>query len=73
LKETRNIDFGELVYDGEIIDITKNPSGNFKEQERLIVKKDDKAYSVPFVREGDDILFLKTAYRSRKLDKNINK
>jgi uncharacterized DUF497 family protein len=69
LKEKRGISFDMLVNDGKIIDVVKNNSTNHQNQKKLIVNLNNKIYSIPFVYEGNDYMFLKTAFRESKLDK----
>jgi hypothetical protein len=72
LKETRNISFELLTEDGEVIDFIKNSSKNHQNQEKLIVKLNNKIYSIPFVYKSKDCIFLKTAFRESKLDKKYS-
>jgi uncharacterized DUF497 family protein len=69
LKETRNISFDVLVSDGLIIDVIKNNSSNHQNQKKLIVKLNNKIYSVPFVYKSENCMFLRTAFRESRLDK----
>jgi hypothetical protein len=69
LRETRKICFEDLINDGEILKIIKNTSSNHKDQEKIIILFNNKLYAIPFVREKNGDFFLKTAYRSRNLDK----
>lgn len=69
LEENRNITFDDLINEGKIIDIVQNISSNHPDQERLIILYKQKLYAVPFVREKNGGYFLKTAFRSRQLDK----
>jgi hypothetical protein len=73
LKETRDICFEELINNGKILKVVKNDSSNHRDQEKLVILYEEKLYAVPFVRENEKTFFLKTAYRSRKLDKFFNK
>jgi hypothetical protein len=73
LKETRNICFEDLINDGNLLKIIKNDSSNHKDQEKLVILYEERLYAIPFVREDEKTFFLKTAYRSRKLDKLFNK
>lgn len=73
LKNTRNICFSDLIENGEIIDIIENKSSNHLKQQKLIIRLNNKIYSIPFVYENSNDLFLKTAFRESKLDKIYNK
>jgi hypothetical protein len=73
LKEIRNISFDDLINDGEVLKIINNTSVNHSDQEKLVVLYNDKLYAISFVRDKNGDFFLKTAYRSRKLDNLFNK
>lgn len=72
LKEERNLSFETIVIaleQGKLIDIVPNPSSNFAHQQVLIVEIDDYLILVPFI-EDEEKIFLKTAFKSRKVTKN---
>jgi hypothetical protein len=73
LKKTRNISFDDLINYGEILKIIDNTSVNHSDQEKLVILYNTKLYAIPFVRDKNGDFFLKTAYRSRKLDSLFNK
>ena len=67
LKKERDISFEEIVVaiaEGFLIDVVRNPSSNFANQQVLIVKVADYIYYVPYIEDGDKI-FLKTITPSR--------
>lgn len=59
----------EAVEEGRILDVLDHPNTNrFGHQRILVVEIGGYACAVPFVVDGE-ILFLKTIYRSRELQK----
>lgn len=71
LAVNRSICFEELIHNGQILCIRPNMSKNHLGQEKLIIQLDGKMYAVPFVLEKDGTMFLKTAFRDRKLDREF--
>lgn len=72
LQMERNLSFEAVVValeQGKLIDIIPNPSSHHPHQNILIVEIDDYLVLVPFV-EDEEKIFLKTAFRSRKVTKN---
>jgi hypothetical protein len=72
LQAERNLSFEAIVIaleQGKLIDIVSNPSKHYPHQNVLIVEIDNYLVLVPFV-EDDEKVFLKTAFRSRKMTKN---
>ena len=70
LKLTRNISFEEIsekIINEEYIDIIENPSR--KGQEYFIMKIDEYIWLVPFITDKEDTIVLKTAFPSRKFNK----
>jgi uncharacterized DUF497 family protein len=70
LREHRGVSFQEIanhLIDGHAIACLENPSR--AGQEIFVLRLQDYTWAVPFVIEGEDDLFLKTAYPSRKLHK----
>lgn len=70
LRENRGVSFQEIanyIIDGKFIACLENPSR--AGQEIFVLRLRDYTWVVPFVIEEDSILFLKTAYPSRKLHK----
>lgn len=68
----RNLSFEAIVIaleQGKLIDIMPNPSSHHPQQNVLVIEIDDYLVLVPFV-EDEDKIFLKTAFKSRKLTKN---
>ena len=57
------------IEQGKLIDIIPNPSKHYPNQNVLVVEIDDYLVLVPFV-EDEEKVFLKTAFRSRKIMKN---
>ena len=71
LQIERELSFEAIVVaieQGKLIDIIRNPSSKHSSQNVLIVEIEDYLVLVPFV-EDDEKLFLKTAFRSRKIMK----
>jgi uncharacterized DUF497 family protein len=70
LRKTRGISFQEIadrISDEDYIDILENPV--HAGQEVFVLKVKNYIWAVPFAVEEDKIIFLKTAYPSRKLFK----
>lgn len=69
----RNIGFEEIIQaisDGNLLSITNHPNKNkYPHQMILNVRILEEVYIVPFVKEEDDSLFLKTLFPSRKARK----
>ena len=55
-----------VIESGNILDTIDNPSANHPNQGIYVLEIEGYAYSVPFV-EGEDEIFLKTMFPSRKL------
>jgi hypothetical protein len=71
IQAERDLSFEAIVVaieQGKLIDIVPNPSQNHANQNVLVVNIDDYLVLVPFV-EDDEKIFLKTAFRSRKISK----
>ena len=71
LQTERNLSFEAVVValeQGKLIDIVPNSSSHHPHQNVLVVEIDDYLVLVPFV-ENEDKVFLKTAFRSRKVTK----
>lgn len=71
LKANRQIDFEELVKNGQLLNIRLNTSVNHPGQYKMAIKMNNKMYAVPFVFEKDGSVFFKTAFRDRKLDREF--
>ena len=72
LQVERNLSFEAIVVAielGKLFGIVPNPSNQHAHQNVLIVEIDDYLVLVPFV-EDEEKIFLKTAFRSRKLTKS---
>jgi len=72
LQSERNISFESIIValeQGKLIDIVPNPSSNHSQQKVLVVEIDEYLVLVPFV-EDEERIFLKTAFRSRKVTKH---
>ena len=72
LQVERNLSFEAVVIaieQGRLIDIVPNPSKHHPHQNVFVVEIDDYLVLVPFV-EDEEKIFLKTAFRSRKVMKN---
>lgn len=71
LRQERGIcfeDIFETLMREEFLDITKNPSKNFPNQQVFIVRTNNYVYYVPFVEDKNNI-YLKTIIPSRKAAK----
>lgn len=71
LQAERNISFEGVIIaieQGKLVDIVPNPSSNHDHQQVLVVEIDNYLVLVPFVEDNEKI-FLKTAFRSRKVMK----
>jgi len=70
LKRERNISFEKIttIIRREILDIIANPSTNHPQQKCFIIDVDGYVWVVPYVLE-ENIVFLKTAFPSRKYQK----
>ena len=72
LQTERNLSFEAVVValeQGKLIDIVPNPSSHHPHQKVLVIEIDDYLVLVPFI-EDEEKIFLKTAFRSRKVTKN---
>ena len=72
LQAERNLSFESIVIaieQGKLIDIVPNPSNQHTHQNVLVVEIDSYLVLVPFI-EDEEKIFLKTAFRSRKITKN---
>lgn len=72
LQRERGLSFEAIVIaieQGKLIEITPNPSSQYVHQNVMIVEIDNYLVLVPFVEDAEKI-FLKTAFRSRKIMKN---
>ncbi len=71
LQSERNLSFESIVVaieQGRLMDILPNSSKHYAHQSVLVVEVDDYLVLVPFV-EDEEKIFLKTAFRSRKVTK----
>lgn len=78
LKETRNIDFEEIIISvksKKLIANLKNPNQKkYPNQKIFVVKIKDYVYCIPYVIDRKrKVFFLKTIYPSRKLTKKYEK
>ena len=73
LKSDRNISFEAIVYaitKGDLLDVFDHPnSEKYPNQKIYAVNINNYIYLVPFVKEEDDVIFLKTVIPSRKATK----
>jgi len=72
LQIERDISFEAIIVaieQGKLVDIIPNPSSQHAQQNVMIVEIDNYLVLVPFVEEEEKI-FLKTAFRSRKVTRN---
>lgn len=75
LQAERGLSFEAIIVaveQGKLVDIVPNPSSHHTHQNVLVVEIDDYLVLVPFV-EGEEKIFLKTAFRSRKVMKNLRR
>ncbi|MEK7550391.1 MAG: toxin [Patescibacteria group bacterium] len=78
LKKNRGIGFEEIIdaiTDGKVLKDTKNPNlKKYSNQRILIVKIDNYAYAVPYVKDKvRKVIFLKTCWPSREFTKKYIK
>ncbi len=70
--EKRQISLEKIVdeiVNGNAVDIKKHPNQEkYPNQELIYVVIDEKLYVVPCVRENEDSIFLKTAFRCSRLE-----
>lgn len=72
LQIERDISFEAIIIaieQGKLVDIIPNPSSQHAHQNVMIVEIDNYLVLVPFV-EDEEKIFLKTAFRSRKVTRN---
>ena len=73
LKQSREICFEQIIMHidkGNLIDIIEHPNQKkYPNQKMLIVNVNEYAYFVPFVKEKENVCFLKTIIPSRKATK----
>lgn len=75
LQAERNISFERIVCaleQGKLVDIIPNPSQHYTDQNVLVVELEDYLVLVPYV-EDQEKIFLKTAFRSRKINRRYPK
>jgi uncharacterized DUF497 family protein len=68
LKKDRHISFEEIVNvikNDKVLEVIKNPSSNFDNQECYVIELNNYIYLVPYVKNGNE-KFLKTIFPSRK-------
>jgi uncharacterized DUF497 family protein len=78
LKHERDISFEEIVLyisEGNVVDILEHPNKEkYPHQKVYLVKIEDYIYAVPFVEDTTNgVIFLKTAYASRKYTRKYKK
>ncbi len=67
LKAERGVNFDDVIFLLEndcLLEISHNKSSNHLNQEIMVIKINEYAYIVPFVRNDDEV-FMKTIYPSR--------
>jgi uncharacterized DUF497 family protein len=71
LKNERNMSFEKITVciRDDLLDIISNPSANHQDQKCFVVDIDGYAWVVPYTEDGEKC-FLKTAFPSRKFQKN---
>ena len=74
LKQERNISFEEIIAAieaGELLDVVEHPNQEKYANQRIyVVYAKEYVYLVPFVKDGEEKVFLKTIIPSRKAKKN---
>jgi len=77
LKDNRNISFEEVIAaieDGCILDVVPHSnSGKYPNQLMYILNINDYIHLVPFVKQSETSIFLKTIFKSRKKTKQYLK
>tara|TARA_R110002073_G_scaffold73486_4_gene179812 strand:- start:1911 stop:2183 length:273 start_codon:yes stop_codon:yes gene_type:complete len=71
LRHNRGFGFEDVIRaieDGDLLATMQNPSPSYSNQGYYVVRLGGYAVGVPFVEQSDTV-FLKTAYRSRKLNR----
>lgn len=75
LKMQRDIGFEEIIdaiYHGHYLGSEDHPNQlKYPNQKIMYVRVEDEVYVVPFIRENDGSIFLKTAFLSRKARKKM--
>jgi len=74
LKQTRGVSFEEvelaIVEENNVLDIISHPNqAKYPNQRIYVLNIDNYVYLVPFVAQGENEIFLKTIFPSRKLTK----
>lgn len=73
LKKSRNISFEEIIFhipNGKLLDIIKHPNKEkYGDQKLLVVNVENYAFIVPFIKQNENTLFLKTIFPSRRMTK----
>lgn len=65
-------DIIEAIANDKLIDVRPHPNpSKYPNQKILLVRIIDEVYVVPYIEEANEVLFLKTAYPSRKARKLI--
>ncbi len=75
LQRERGLSFEAIVVAielGNLIDIVSNPSSQHVDQQVFVIEMDDYLVLVPFV-EDEEKIFLKTAFKSRKITKKYRR
>lgn len=71
----RGIGFEEIIQsiaDGNLLDITKHYNQeHYPNQQILYVRVIDEVYAVPYIKENEETIFLKTLFPSRKARKRF--
>lgn len=71
LRKNRSIGFEDIVFlisEGHLIEIIKNPGGNYQNQFMFVINYDNYIYLVPFIMNENEV-FLETIIPSRKTTK----
>lgn len=71
LKRDRGIDFEDvfdMLMEDRFLDVIKNPSKNYPNQQVFVIKINNYIYYIPFVEDRDNV-YLKTIIPSRKAAK----
>jgi uncharacterized DUF497 family protein len=75
LLKSRGIGFEEIIQsiaDGNLLEIRKHHNqGKYPNQEIMYVRVLKEVYAVPYIKEKEDLIFLKTLFSSRKARKEL--
>lgn len=76
LKVTRGINFEDIleaIEKGGLLDDIAHPSKKYPHQRVFVVKRKGYVYAVPYVKDTEGVIFLKTVHASRVFTKSYLK